>query len=56
MNKEKRIKQTLHFFIKSKKERIAGQSIAEILNDGEQYGAAQKGSRTKHFEHRIGTM
>jgi hypothetical protein len=49
MNKEKRTKQTLHFFIKTKKERIIGHSIAEILNDGEQYGAAQKGSCKKTF-------
>jgi hypothetical protein len=56
MNKEKYIKQTLHFLIKTKKERIAWQSIAEILNDGEQYGAAQKRKRNKHPQHRIGPM
>jgi hypothetical protein len=49
MNKEKLSKQTLHFFIKIQKERIAGQSIAEILDDDEQYGAAQKGSRKITF-------
>jgi hypothetical protein len=49
MSKEKHSKQTLHFFIKAKKERIAGQSVAEILNDGEQNGAGQKGSRKRTF-------
>jgi hypothetical protein len=49
MSKEKLSKQTLHFFIKTKKERIAGQSIVEILNDGERCGAAQKESRKRTF-------
>jgi hypothetical protein len=53
MSKEKHSKQTLHFVIQTQNERIAGQSIAEILNDGGQYGGAQNGSRKKHFKHRI---
>jgi hypothetical protein len=56
MNKEKYTKQTLHFLIKTKKERIAWQSIAEILNNGEQYEAAQKRRRKKHPQHRIEPM
>jgi hypothetical protein len=35
--------------MKTQKERIAGQNIVEIPNDGERYGAAQKGSRKKTF-------
>jgi hypothetical protein len=50
MSKKKLSKQTLHSFIKTKKERIAGQSIAEILNDDERYGAAQKGRRERTFQ------
>jgi hypothetical protein len=38
------------FFIKTAKERIANQCIAEIVNDGERYGAAQKGSRKRTFQ------
>jgi hypothetical protein len=49
MSKEKHSKQTLHFFIETQKERIGRQSIAEILNDGGRYGAAQKGSRKRTF-------
>jgi hypothetical protein len=50
MSKAKHSKQTLHVVIQTQKERIAWQIIAEILNDGEQYGAAQKGNRKRTFQ------
>jgi hypothetical protein len=48
MSKEKHTKQTQHFFIKTKKGRIAGQSIAEILKDGERYRGVHNASRKRH--------
>jgi hypothetical protein len=56
MNKEKYSNQTLHEFMKTQEERIAGQSIAEIFKMAGDTAGRRREVTKEHFKHRIGIL